>query len=130
MKKKWPECWKNHDRTTETESSLARSKPARPGRTRNKAILEKYHFYPYYVLIPRREHRNSIPRSLCARLYEVQVRLLLGVDKYVNGFFDSANRLDIVAAVAEDVANPESPEWEWRNLWGRCQGGLESRKEK
>ncbi|KAL6354223.1 hypothetical protein LRP88_12557 [Fusarium phalaenopsidis] len=85
---------------------------------RPKKVMAKHPSPPEYVI----RLLGSVPRALPPYLYKGQTILLLCIDKFVKGFYDS--QADI-----ESLRNPNQSgdynmmleEWEWRVLRTRCQ---------
>ncbi|KAI8656231.1 Clr5 domain-containing protein [Fusarium sp. Ph1] len=116
----WPDCVKNKTTATGTDSQiLSHQAPgSSQSQQRPKKVMAKHPSPPEYVI----RLLGSVPRALPPYLYKGQTILLLCIDKFVKGFYDS--QADI-----ESLRNPNQSgdynmmleEWEWRVLRTRCQ---------
>lgn len=81
------------------------------GRTRARTSAAEYPPWPAFVTV---QLRGSIPCEKSPRLYNSQTKLLLCIDKYIKGYFDSSHR------VRDDLMLASQGVWEWRALSKRC----------
>ncbi|RSL63846.1 hypothetical protein CEP53_004287 [Fusarium sp. AF-6] len=102
-----------------TDTTLAPQAPkSSQSRKRPKRAMANHPSPPKYVI----RIFGSVPRALPPYLYKGQTVLLLCIDKFVKGFYDS--QADI-----ESLSNPNQSgdysmmleEWEWQVLRTRCQ---------
>ncbi|KAI8713726.1 Clr5 domain-containing protein [Fusarium sp. LHS14.1] len=119
-KRHWPDCVKN--KTTAAGTNSQAHSHQVPGssqsQTRPKKVMGHFPSPPECVV----RILGSVPRALPPYLYKGQTILLLCVDKFVKGFYDS--QADI-----ESLSNPNESgdytmmleEWEWHVLRTRCQ---------
>ncbi|UPL02545.1 hypothetical protein LCI18_013479 [Fusarium solani-melongenae] len=116
----WPDCVKNKTAATRTNSQILRRQAPGSSRSQKKPrkVMANHPSPPEYVI----RVLGSVPRALPPYLYKGQTLLLLCIDKFVKGFYDS--RADI-----ESISNPNQfgdcsmmlEEWEWRVRRTRCQ---------
>ncbi|KAK8855162.1 hypothetical protein PGQ11_011074 [Apiospora arundinis] len=106
-------CEKNNQGQTQlTSQSKAHLNPERPRTRRSIRLRPPYQNTPYpeYVLTEELWRR---PHSLQPKCYIPQTRLVFHVMKYVNGFFDDANR--------RNMDNPQSVFYNGEIYSIRCQ---------
>ncbi|KAL2671570.1 hypothetical protein Neosp_014160 [[Neocosmospora] mangrovei] len=119
-KRHWPDCVKNKTTATKTNSQiLSQQVPgSSPSQKRPKKVMGRHPSPPKYEI----RVLGSVPRALPPYLYKSQTTLLLCVDKFVKGFYDSQADID-------SLSNPNEfgdytmmlEEWEWHVLRTRCQ---------
>ncbi|KAH7015598.1 hypothetical protein EDB80DRAFT_773964 [Ilyonectria destructans] len=100
-----------------TPLGLSRSRGGTSQRTRQKSILARDEPYPTLEIT---RILDSIPRSLAPQLYSIQTKLLLYIDKYVKGFFDSSPSPRPSPTSDDDLEEQIKAEWHWQTILNRC----------
>ncbi|KAH8706304.1 hypothetical protein BGZ61DRAFT_587534 [Ilyonectria robusta] len=124
--------FKNRLRKSKTRKNRSRKRPdtviplgfsrSRGGtneRTRLKTRGAIHEPYPYHTSgTPR--ILGSIPRNPAPQLYHIQTKLLLCIDKYVNGFFDSRPSPRFSPTSDNFLKEQTKAEWHWQIILNRC----------
>ncbi|KAF4986856.1 hypothetical protein FDECE_15738 [Fusarium decemcellulare] len=121
-KKHWPECRKNKTKSGDENQEAPHHQNGSNSaaqQTRPCKVMVNYAACPPYVVAPP---YGSIPHTPSPQLYRVQTLLLLSIDKYVKGLFDSIDSSKTDDAQAQiQAARGELTSDKWRLLWSRCQ---------